>query len=166
MYVYCIKHAYKFVLREQVGFAAVLWRLRQCVSCLYFILIVSLQNERILTDISFDKFIVESVSSLFLVGNLVYVESGDVLLVSCKDKGSQDLPPDNLYNPRLQSIERHPVLSELNMNNRVLTIYDKFHPHQVEHLKKCFQNCKDFVLTFGFEIVMIFRQFYSNFCDN
>ena len=23
-YVYCIKHAYKFVLREQVGFAAVL----------------------------------------------------------------------------------------------------------------------------------------------
>ena len=31
-YVYCIKHAYKFLLREQVGFAAVLWRLRQCVS--------------------------------------------------------------------------------------------------------------------------------------
>ena len=29
-YVYCIKHAYKFLLREQVGFAAVLWRLRQC----------------------------------------------------------------------------------------------------------------------------------------
>ena len=32
-YVYCIKHAYKFLLREQLGFAAVLWRLRQCVSC-------------------------------------------------------------------------------------------------------------------------------------
>ena len=32
-YVYCIKHAYKFVLREQVRFAAVLWRLRQGVSC-------------------------------------------------------------------------------------------------------------------------------------
>ena len=32
-YVYCIKHAYKSVLREQVGFAAVLWRLRQGVSC-------------------------------------------------------------------------------------------------------------------------------------
>ena len=30
-YVYCIKHAFKFLLREQVGFAAVLWRLRQCV---------------------------------------------------------------------------------------------------------------------------------------
>ena len=33
-YVYCIKHAYKFLLREHEGFAAVLWRLRQCVSCL------------------------------------------------------------------------------------------------------------------------------------
>ena len=33
-YIYCIKHAYKFLLREQVGFAAVLRRLRQCVSCL------------------------------------------------------------------------------------------------------------------------------------
>ena len=31
-YVYCIKYAYKFLLREQVGFADVLWRLRQCVS--------------------------------------------------------------------------------------------------------------------------------------
>ena len=33
-YVYCIKHAYKFLLREQVEFAAVIWRLRQCVSCI------------------------------------------------------------------------------------------------------------------------------------
>ena len=30
-YVYCIKHAYKFLLREQVGFAVVFRRLRQCV---------------------------------------------------------------------------------------------------------------------------------------
>ena len=36
-YVYCIKHAYKCFLREQVGFAAVHRRLRQCVSC-WFIL--------------------------------------------------------------------------------------------------------------------------------
>ena len=35
-YVYCIKHAYKVLLREQVGFAAVLWPLRQCVSCSYW----------------------------------------------------------------------------------------------------------------------------------
>ena len=33
-YVNCIfKHAYKFLLRKQVGFAAALWRLCQCVSC-------------------------------------------------------------------------------------------------------------------------------------
>ncbi|XP_078323274.1 uncharacterized protein LOC111125366 [Crassostrea virginica] len=64
----------------------------------------------------------------------------DVLVVYCKDKGSQDLPPDNLYNPRLQSIERHPVLSELKRNNRVLTINEKLHPHQVELLKNCFQQ--------------------------
>ena len=35
-YVYCIKLAYKFLPREQVGFAAVLSRLRQCVSCCFF----------------------------------------------------------------------------------------------------------------------------------
>ena len=35
-YVNCIKHPYKFLLREQVRFAAVLWRLRQCVSCWSF----------------------------------------------------------------------------------------------------------------------------------
>nr|XP_022327508.1 uncharacterized protein LOC111126884 [Crassostrea virginica] len=63
----------------------------------------------------------------------------DVFVVYCKDKGSQDLPPNNLYNPRLQSIERHPVLSELKRKNRVLSINDKFHPHQVELLK---QSCQ------------------------
>nr|XP_022322398.1 uncharacterized protein LOC111123949 [Crassostrea virginica] len=64
----------------------------------------------------------------------------DVFVVYCKDKGSQDLPPENLYNPRLQSIERHPVLSELKNRKRVLSINDKFHPHQVEHLKSCCQQ--------------------------
>nr|XP_022320500.1 uncharacterized protein LOC111122812 isoform X2 [Crassostrea virginica] len=64
----------------------------------------------------------------------------DVFVVYCKDKGSQDLPPNNLYNPTLQSIEEHPVLSELKRNNRVLTINDKFHPRQVELLKKSCQQ--------------------------
>ena len=32
-YVYCIKLAYKFLQREQVGFVAVLCRVRQYVSC-------------------------------------------------------------------------------------------------------------------------------------
>ena len=35
-YVYYIKHAYKFLLREQVWFTAVIWRLRQCVSLYFF----------------------------------------------------------------------------------------------------------------------------------
>nr|XP_022322400.1 uncharacterized protein LOC111123950 isoform X2 [Crassostrea virginica] len=64
----------------------------------------------------------------------------DVLVVYCKDKGSQDLPPENLYNPRLHSIDRQPVLSELKNKKRVLSINDKFHPHQVEHLKSCCQQ--------------------------
>ena len=51
-YVYCIKHAYKFVLREQEWFAAVLWRLRQkSVSCMYMIrtctCIINLKKKRI-----------------------------------------------------------------------------------------------------------------------
>ena len=77
---------------------------------------------------------------MFNFGNLVYVGSGDVLVVYFKDKGSQDLPPENLYNPRLQSIERHPVLSELKNKKKVLSINDKFHPHQVEHLQSCCQQ--------------------------
>ncbi|XP_078323389.1 uncharacterized protein LOC111126719 [Crassostrea virginica] len=64
----------------------------------------------------------------------------DVFVVYYTDNGSRDLPPNNLYNPRLLSIERHPVLSELKRKNRVLSIYDKFHPHQVEHLKRCCQQ--------------------------
>ena len=45
-YVYCIKHAYKFLLREQVGFAAVLWRLRQGVSCYILYIICMLVLEK------------------------------------------------------------------------------------------------------------------------
>ena len=32
-YIYCIKHAHNFLLKGQVGFAAVHWPLSQCVSC-------------------------------------------------------------------------------------------------------------------------------------
>ena len=82
----------------------------------------------------------KTTSSLFNVGNLIYVGSGDVLVVYCKDKESSDLQPENLYNPPLRSIDRHPVLSDLKRNKRVLSINDKFHPHQVELLKKCCQQ--------------------------
>ena len=43
--VYCIKHAFKFLLREQVGFAAVLRRLRHCVSCPYDVALDMLINQ-------------------------------------------------------------------------------------------------------------------------
>ena len=39
-------HAYKFLLREKVGYAAVLWRLRQCVSCLPLIRILDIVEKR------------------------------------------------------------------------------------------------------------------------
>ena len=109
-------------------------------NCLYFILFQSLVDENFSTDIQVDMFIAKTANSLFNVGNLICVGSGDVFVVYCKDKGSQDLPPNNLYNPTLQSIEEHPVLSELKRNNRVLTINDKFHPRQVELLKKSCQQ--------------------------
>ena len=107
---------------------------------LFLMLFVSLVDEKFLINILFDIIILKTANSLFNVGNLICVGSGDVFVVYCKDNGSRDLPPNNLYNPRLLSIERHPVLSELKRNNRVLSIYDKFHPHQVELLKKCCQQ--------------------------
>ena len=61
---------------------------------------------------------------------------GDVFVVYCKDKGSKDLPLNSLYNTRLKSIEKHPVLSTLSKKKRVMSINDSFHSNQVEHLKE------------------------------
>ena len=107
---------------------------------LNFIIFVSLVDGKFLTDIQFDMFIAKTANSLFNVGNRICVGSGDVFVVYCKDKESSNLQPDNLYNPRLQSIDRHPVLSALKNKRRVLSINDKFHPHQVEQLKMCCQQ--------------------------
>nr|XP_022328121.1 uncharacterized protein LOC111127307 [Crassostrea virginica] len=60
----------------------------------------------------------------------------DVFVVYCKDKGSRDLPPNSLYNTRLKTIEKHPVLSTLNKKKRVMSIYDSFHSYQVENIKE------------------------------
>nr|XP_022321632.1 uncharacterized protein LOC111123533 isoform X2 [Crassostrea virginica] len=60
----------------------------------------------------------------------------DVFVVYCKDKGSRDLPPNSLYNTRLTSIEKHPVLFALSKKKRVMSINDRFHSYQVEHLKE------------------------------
>ena len=95
---------------------------------------------------------------LFLLGYyeqlFYYYGLGDVFVVYCKDKGSQNLSSDNLYNPRLQSVERHPVLSKLKERMRVISVDTKFHPHQVSHLESCcnkiYQWCACFfsLLTF------------------
>ena len=107
---------------------------------LFLMFFVSLVDEKFLINILFYIIILKTANSLFNVGNLICVGSGDVFVVYCNDKGSQDLPTNNLYNPKLYSIEKHPVLSELKRKNRVLSINDKLHPHQVEHLKSCCQQ--------------------------
>ncbi|XP_069115286.1 myosin heavy chain, clone 203-like isoform X2 [Argopecten irradians] len=63
---------------------------------------------------------------------------GDVFVVYVKDKGSQNLDRDHLYNERLHSIVTHPELSVLNEKQRVLTTYDEFTVFQRTHLAKCF----------------------------
>mmetsp|Transcript_1615 Transcript_1615/g.2520 ORF Transcript_1615/g.2520 Transcript_1615/m.2520 type:complete len:155 (+) Transcript_1615:127-591(+) len=68
----------------------------------------------------------------------VFISLGcDVFVVYCKDKESQNLSPDNLYNPKLTSVERHPVLRKLKERERVISVNTKFHPHQVSHLESC-----------------------------
>ncbi|XP_078323397.1 uncharacterized protein LOC111126400 isoform X2 [Crassostrea virginica] len=70
----------------------------------------------------------------------VFISLGcDVFVVYCKDKGSQNLSPDNLYNPKLTSVERHPVLRKLKERERVISVNTKFHPHQVSHLESLMQ---------------------------
>ncbi|XP_061165095.1 putative leucine-rich repeat-containing protein DDB_G0290503 [Saccostrea echinata] len=64
----------------------------------------------------------------------------DVFVIYVKDRGSQDLPRDQLYSPRLYSVERHPILHKLKEKHRVLSLYDRFHPHQVKFLEDCFKR--------------------------
>ena len=70
----------------------------------------------------------------------IYYGLGDVFVVYCKDKVSQNLSPDNLYNPKLHSVESHPVLRKLKERERVLSVNTKFHPHQVSHMESCCKN--------------------------
>nr|XP_022326705.1 uncharacterized protein LOC111126399 isoform X2 [Crassostrea virginica] len=68
----------------------------------------------------------------------VFISLGcDVFVVYCKDKVSQNLSPDNLYNPKLHSVESHPVLRKLKEREMVLSVNTKFHPHQVSHMESC-----------------------------
>uniref|UniRef100_A0A8W8KTN9 Uncharacterized protein n=1 Tax=Magallana gigas TaxID=29159 RepID=A0A8W8KTN9_MAGGI len=68
----------------------------------------------------------------------VLLEIGcDVFVVYYRDKNSKSLPRENLYNTSLYSIEKQTVLSRLRSRGRVFTVYDTFHPQQVQMLKNC-----------------------------
>lgn len=66
--------------------------------------------------------------------------TGDVFVVYIRHRDSQTLQEGQLHSPRLYSIYKHPVLSELEKKKRVLSIYDKFHPHQVKFLEDCIEE--------------------------
>lgn len=74
------------------------------------------------------------------ISNLSSRLLGDVFLIYCKNKGSQSLPKDELYNTSLQSINQRPMLSTLSNQNRVLSVYDTFHPQQVKLLEDRFKQ--------------------------
>lgn len=65
---------------------------------------------------------------------------GDVFLIYCKNQGSQSLSQDKFYNTSLQSINQRPLLSTLSNKNRLLSVYDTFHPQQVKLLEDRFKQ--------------------------
>lgn len=60
---------------------------------------------------------------------------GDVFVIYCKDRGSQTLPPNQLYNTKLHSINQHATLVKLKKKNRVFSVYESLHPQQAELLE-------------------------------
>lgn len=66
----------------------------------------------------------------------IFLELGcDVFVIYCKDRGSQTLPPNQLYNTKLHSINQHATLVKLKKKNRVFSVYESLHPQQVELLE-------------------------------
>lgn len=64
----------------------------------------------------------------------------DVFIIYCKDRGSQTLPPNQLYNTRLHSIDQHATLVKLKKKNRVFSVYECLHLQQVELLGDCVEQ--------------------------
>lgn len=73
---------------------------------------------------------------------------GDVFLIYCKNKGSQSLSADQLYNTNLHFIRNLPFLSELSHKDRVLSVFKKFHSHQSNTWKISLQNFNIWYVTF------------------
>lgn len=71
----------------------------------------------------------------------IFLELGcDVFVIYCKDRGSQTLPPNQLYNTKLHSINQHATLVKLKKKNRVFSVYESLHPQQVELLEDCLKQ--------------------------
>lgn len=73
---------------------------------------------------------------------------GDVFLVYCKNKGSQSLSADQLYNTNLHSIRNLPLLSELSHKDRVLSVFKEFHSQKSNTWKISLQNFNIWYVTF------------------
>lgn len=63
----------------------------------------------------------------------------DVFVVYCKDRDSQSLPPNQLYNTNLHSIKQQPILSKLSKENRVFSVNKALLPQQAQLLENCFK---------------------------
>lgn len=72
--------------------------------------------------------------------SICFLPLGDVFIIYCKDRGSQTLPPNQLYNTRLHSIDQHATLVKLKKKNRVFSVYECLHLQQVELLGDCVEQ--------------------------
>lgn len=63
-----------------------------------------------------------------------------MFVVYCKDRDSQNLPPNQFYNTKLHSINQHATLSKLKKKDRVFSVYETLHPQQVKLLENCFKQ--------------------------
>lgn len=71
----------------------------------------------------------------------IFLELGcNVFVVYCKDRDSQNLPPNQFYNTKLHSINQHATLSKLKKKDRVFSVYETLHPQQVKLLENCFKQ--------------------------
>ncbi|XP_071115752.1 uncharacterized protein [Haliotis cracherodii] len=61
---------------------------------------------------------------------------GDVVLIYSKDGGSTSLPSGALYNSNLTSIKKHPDLRRLDNTQRMLSVFEKFTPSQIDRIVK------------------------------
>lgn len=95
--------------------------------------------------VSFCFFVRKYINTHFILSSRLL---GDVFLVYCKNKGSQSLSADQLYNTNLHSIRNLPLLSELSHKDRVLSVFKEFHSQKSNTWKISLQNFNIWYVTF------------------